>query len=120
MFKSKEKLYNIYIKNNSELDIEVIEDKINYNALFFAVFWLLYHRIWLQSVIIIAISLVLFSLNILSLNICFFIFIALNANHWKEQNIKQKGYKYIAAIISNSKENALKSYFHSHNQNFIL
>jgi len=112
MFGSSVKIYNIYKNNNIDGDnIKILEDKINYNVLFFGFLWFLYHKIWLKSFIIMSISAILIILNLTSINIFFYIFIATNANSWLEKKLQKGGYKYVATLVEANKLSALKTYY---------
>jgi len=113
MFRSAERLYNIYRKKGGDHnidDIEIIENKINYNALFFGFFWLLYNKIWIKGAIITAISIILMIFNLPFLSIILSFFIAINANIWMEEKLQKDGYIQEAAIIEASELHALKIY----------
>lgn len=112
MLVSSVKIYNIYKNNNIGGDnIKIIEDNINYNVLFFGFLWFLYHKIWLKSFIIMSISAILVILNLTSINIFFYIFIATNANSWLGEQLQKSDYKYVATLSEANKLNALKTYY---------
>lgn len=112
------KLYNALIKKNKEGKIEdvvLLKEGFSGAAFLFSSFWFLYHKMWKEFLVLLAISLIfpiLGSYSFLSgfdqvmLEIALLLIVALNANFWLAEDLKKRGYEFVGLIFGTDQVNA--------------
>ena len=103
------KLYNVLVKRNSvgEIDdIVLLKDGFSWLAFLFSGIWFFYHRMWKEFLVLIAVNVAFvffakFSSNFdrVLLESGFFFLIALNANYWRVEHLKKKGYEVVGLVF---------------------
>lgn len=108
------KSYCIFIKKNKETeameDVILVKGSFNFNAMFFNIFWFLYHKMW----ICFSVSLLIFSFANLFLVektffvflLVFLIFIGLEANNLLLYNFKKGDYFFAGYSLGNDEKEA--------------
>jgi hypothetical protein len=112
------KLYNILIKKNKNSQIEdvvVVADAFSFHCLIFSWLWFLYHKMWRNVLILVAVSIafsVFEQLNIFPkldlylLEFSFLIIVAVNGNYWRLQHLAARGYESTGSIFSKNSDEA--------------
>lgn len=110
------KLFNVLVaKNNSRKiqDIILVKEGFCIKAFIFNGLWFLYHKMWLEFLVLITIDLALSSfadLDKIVLQLGFVFIIGINANYWRVEHLKKNGYKFYGIVFANSMAEAqLKS-----------
>lgn len=110
------KLYNALVKKNQLGKIEdiiMIKEGFSWKAFIFNAIWFVYHRMWKEIIILLAIS---FAFGFFakmsndfdkaSLQLALFFMVSLNANHWLCDKFKRKGYDFVGIVFGNNSTNA--------------
>lgn len=115
------KLYNILIKKDSAKKIEdvvLIKEGFSWLAFFFSGLWFLYHKMWKEFLVIIAINIAFFFLGKLISDFdkvlfesAFVFVIALNANYWLCEHLKKKHYEAAGLILGHNHVEAKLHFF---------
>ena len=117
------KTYNILYTESLTSPIEkkliAIEEKTSIIAFLFQAFWLLYHKIWTPAIIVILTNIIL-SMSLKkglinntifnSLEVIIALIIAIFANSWYIDKLKNSGYQLDIIAAKNSEEAKLKFY----------
>lgn len=103
------KLYNALVKRNPAgkiEDIVLIKDGFSWSAFLFSGLWFLYYRMWKDLLALIAVNFAFVFLAKISssfdrifLEFGFFFLIALNANYWRADHLKKKGYEFVGLVF---------------------
>lgn len=103
------KLYNALVKRNPTgkiEDIVLIKDGFSWSAFLFSGLWFLYYRMWKDLLALIAVNFAFVFLAKISssfdrifLEFGFFFLIALNANYWRADHLKKKGYEFVGLVF---------------------
>ncbi len=123
------KIYRIFLKKTNKGiidDLELLKEGFNIWAFVFQLFYLIYRRLWKQSIVIF----VLFSiLNLLQLNfisayiiipiqICICIYIGFEYTDWYSQKLVNSGYQFLGYSSGNDKKEAKLKFLDSINNNY--
>lgn len=123
------KIYRIFLKKTNEGiidDLELLKEGFNIWAFVFQLFYLIYRRLWKQSIVIF----VLFSiLNLLQLNfisayiiipiqICICIYIGFEYTDWYSQKLVNSGYQFLGYSSGNDKKEAKLKFLDNINNNY--
>lgn len=110
------KLYSVLVKKNPAEkveDIVLLKDGFSWLAFFFSGLWFLYYRMWkeLLALVVANISFVFLAkissnLDLFLLEIAFLIMVALNANYWRTEHLKKKGYEFVGITFGSSRIDA--------------
>ncbi len=112
------KLYSALIKKDQKddlFDLMLVREGFHFSALFFGIFWLCYHRIWLALLVQIVVSALLFFCfssgyishpQLLVMNVTLLMIYAFNADRLLEYSFKKRGYEFVAMIAGNSELDA--------------
>ncbi len=110
------KIYNALIKKTSEgkiEDIVLLKEGFSFSAFFFSGFWFLYHKMWKEFFVLAVINILfIFFAKIssdfdkASLEIAFLFIIALNANYWLCEHLKNKNYEFIGLVFGDNESSA--------------
>ena len=111
------KLYNIFIKQDSDgkiEDVKLLKEGFSVYALIFTPFWFLYHKMWYEFFAIIAVSFLVvfleeihFGINANIIEIILLIFISINANYWLGISLQKKqNYKFIGMVFGKNSAQA--------------
>lgn len=117
------KIYNILYTKSLESLLEkkliFIEENFSITAFLFQVFWLLYHKIWVPAIIVILTNIALsifLQKKIInnqifnSLELVLALIIAIFANSWHIDHLKNSGYQLDIIAAKNPEEAKLKFY----------
>ena len=109
-------LYSALIKKNSAekiTNITFIKEGFSLSAFIFAPLWFLYHRMWSELLAFLIANLALSTLgNFLGtsdkilLEISFLLIIALNANHWLGEHLKNKNHQFVGLFFGKNSQEA--------------
>ena len=121
------RIYNIFTsimpENASERPI-FIEEKFSYFALIFGLLWLLYHKIWLPSLVLLVIKIIIFigirqgivdNYLAYSLELIVAFTVASFAKTWYIQHLKRNNYKLESVMIAESLDEAKLRFYQSIN-----
>jgi len=112
------KLYTALIKkdqSNKIEDVVLLEEGFSLMAFLFSGVWFLFHKMWLNAVIIFAISYflqslgeagVLSTIDLMFLEFSFIVIIAYNANCWFSEDLLRRGYQISGFVLASSKADA--------------
>ena len=109
-------IYNALIKKNDNgkvEDIIMIKEGFSWKAFFFNTIWFVYHRMWKEIIILFLIGFA-FSFfaklssdfDKLTMQIALFFMVALNANYWLCEKIKNKGYEFAGIVFGSNATHA--------------
>lgn len=129
MMFGKSGFYSIYIKSEDDdpfAEMETVKSGFNFWAFLFNGFWAIYNKCWfllltiflIQMLFVISIKFALLSeelLNILSL--IFNIWIGFEANNYKEESIKRKGYSLFDIVYARDSYEAKLRFIDKYNNN---
>lgn len=103
------KLYSVLIKKNPAEKIEdvvLLKDGFSWLAFFFSGLWFLYFRMWKEVLVLIVVNVAFaFFAKISSgfdralLEIAFIFMVALNANYWRAESLKKRGYEFAGLVF---------------------
>lgn len=109
-------IYNALIKKNDNgkvEDIIMIKEGFSWKAFFFNTVWFIYHRMWKEIAILLLIGITFSFVAKLSsdfdkvtMQIALFFMVALNANNWLCEKIKNKGYEFAGIVFGNNATHA--------------
>ncbi len=108
------KSYSIFIKKNDKSesidDVILLKEGFNFYAFFFNIFWFLYNKLWICSLIyIILISLLTYFFSyfvILSINLLILIFVGLEANNFLIKKFQKNNYYFVGYSTGNDEKEA--------------
>lgn len=110
------KLYNVLVKRNPAGkidDIVLIKDGFSWLVFLFSGLWFFYHRMWKDLLVLIAVNFafVFFakissSFDRVLLEFGFFFLVALNANYWRIDHLKKKGYELVGLSFGDGRVDA--------------
>jgi hypothetical protein len=110
------KLYNALIKKNQEgkiADIVLLKEGFSTVVFLFSGLWFLYHKMWKEFVVIIVINFAFVVFATISspfdkfaIQFAFVLMVALNANHWLCEHLKNKGYEFVELVFGSDLESA--------------
>ena len=122
------KLYNIFVKNNQENnieDIKPVKDGFSYYAFLFTIFWFLHKKMFKETLYIIliyslAIMLIssFFESSRLAFEISFALLIGINANYLLEKSLQKKGYKFAGAQFGSDEQEAQLGFLKNSKKSF--
>ncbi len=103
------KLYNVLIKKNPAgkiEDIVLLKDGFSWLAFFFSGLWFLYYRMWKEFLVLIVVNVAFVVFAKISsgfdralLEVVFIFMVALNANYWRCEHLKNKGYELVGLVF---------------------
>jgi hypothetical protein len=103
------KLYSVLVKKNPVgkiEDIVLLKDGFSWLVFLFSGLWFFYFRMWKEMLVLLAanIAFVFFAkissnLDRTLLEIAFFFLVALNANYWRVEHLKKKGYEVVGLVF---------------------
>lgn len=109
-------IYNALIKKNDNgkvEDIIMIKEGFSWKAFFFNTVWFIYHRMWKEIAILLLIGITFSFVAKLSsdfdkvtMQIALFFMVALNANNWLCEKIKNKGYEFAGIVFGSNATHA--------------
>ena len=113
------KLYAIYTKKNqrksSKDDFVAIKEGFLFKAFIFNIVWMLYHKLWRESSIVIgcfAVLIILSNKNLINtapyfaLKLGILLFIGMNAKDWYQKALLKRGYKLLSYSFGKNEEEA--------------
>jgi hypothetical protein len=118
------KTYSALVKKNSQEEVEdliLLKEGFSWRAFIFGPLWFLYHKMWMEVAVLIAINFAFALLSKISsdldkilLEISFLFIVALNANYWLNDRLRSKGYEFIGIAfghdVLSAKLNILQNY----------
>lgn len=120
---NKPKIYTVHIKvneANAEEKPVFVYEGFNWKALVFGVFWTLYHRLWIVSLVVAAITAliamaagkhIISESSELILQAAFGIYIGLSANDWYRSSLSRRGYIINDIVVESDEIRAQQRYF---------
>jgi hypothetical protein len=130
------KLFNIYIKKSDNTAIEdlvMIKSGFSFPAFFLNVLWFLQHKMWKEFFSLVIFNIILITLfqknffgdfDFFALELGFLLVVALNANYWYEQYLRQQNYQFTGCVFGKNKDEAklrfISNYFKDQDQNTIF
>ena len=112
------KIFQI-LRNNQNSSI-FIDESFSFNALFFQIFWLIYHRLWKFVSIFLSINVFLVILQKFSLlsyqtnfllQLLVSIVVASFAKNWYKEHLLKQGYSLNSLVAANNIEEAKLKYY---------
>ena len=111
------KIYRIFLKKSKEgiiKDLELLKEGFNFWAFLFNIFLFLYKKLWIQSLIFIAIFTILTFLQIkflsyyitFSIKFCLAIYIAFDYIDWKSKKLIKNKYDFLGYSSGNDPKEA--------------
>ncbi len=116
------KIYTVYAKENDPQQLEnivLVEEGFSWFAAIFHVFYALYNKLWVVSLIIFAIQMVLLAAetnNLINIGIIdairvgLLLLIGAGFNDWKRDVLEKKGYIFQDIVSGKNEEEALYKY----------
>lgn len=123
------KIYRIFLKKTNEGvidDLELLREGFSVWAFVFQLFYLIYRRLWKQSLVVLV---MLSILNLLQLNflseyivvpiqICICIYIGFEYTDWYSQKLVNTGYQFLGYSSGNDEKEAKIKFLDSINNNY--
>lgn len=124
------KLYSAFIrKNNSNKiqDIILLKEGFSFLALFFNGLWFFYHKMWREffALILVNISFAFFGevwheFDKVFLEIALVIAIAINANYWLSEHLRNSGYEFAGMFFGDNLAEAQFNFSKSFGKNYDI
>lgn len=121
------KLYSAFIKKNNSnkiQDVILLKEGFSFLALFFNGLWFFYHKMWREFLVLILVNIIFAtfgevwpSFDKFFLEIALVITIAINANNWLAQHLKNNGYQFVGMFFGRDLEEAQLNFSKSYNIN---
>ena len=127
--KNKMKIYRIFLKKTNEGvidDLELLKEGFNIWAFVFQLFYLLYKKLWKQSLITFVVFSILNLLQLLFLSayiiipiqICICIYIGFEYIDWYTQKLVKTGYEFLGYSSGNNEKEAKLKFLDSINDSY--
>jgi hypothetical protein len=110
------KIYNAFIKKNKEgkvEDIVFVKEGFSFFAFLFSGLWFLYHKMWSEFFVFLLASTALSygfefipEFDKFFLELAFVFIVALNANYWLCENLKNKNYEFVGLVFGGNRTEA--------------
>ena len=112
------KLYSAFLKKNNDQKIEdiiLLKEGFSATAFLFSGLWFLYHKMWKESIAILALNVAFTSFDKFNLLSAFDLFcleatlaviVGLNANYWHSELLKKKNYEFSGVVFGNNELDA--------------
>lgn len=122
-FSQKMRIFTVHIKpelENANEKTVFIPEGFSWKALIFGVVWTLYYRLWLVSIVILALSYGLMyagehgylnEVSAIILQIALSLYVGFSANDWRRDKLARLGFITSEVVASNSKMGAELRYF---------
>lgn len=112
-------IYSVLSKNEGDIPL-FVEEKFSFLALIFQVLWLIYHKLWQPTIIILLIKLGIYLASSkgwinesfgIAVNVTIAVTIAIFANSWYINYLKRNGYSLNSVIVAANKDEAKMRFF---------
>jgi hypothetical protein len=111
------KSYTIYLREKADPinDAIYLSEDFSFKALLFNLFWLLYHRLWLQAtafslmatgIVELAQAYIISSTVAFAIFICLAAYIGFNAKDYLRSRLEREGYKLVDILMAQSVDEA--------------
>ena len=115
------KLYYALVKrsdNNKIQDVIFTKESFSWAAFLLSGIWFLYHKMWKEFYAVMFFTIIgdilfrsLGRSEYLTIELIFFFVIAMNANYWRENDLKKKGYSLEKTVFANNENEAEIGFF---------
>lgn len=112
------KLFNIYVQKAEDdtiKDLVLVKSGFSLWAFIFNILWFLQHKMWRESIGILLVNILFFTIiNKISfggssssiLEFGLILIVALNANYWYEQHLKNHHYQFLGCVFGKNRDEA--------------
>lgn len=110
------KLFNIFVKKNSEeqiIDIVFLREGFSWKAFIFSNLWFLYHKMWREFFALFLINFVFvlfdkiyFESDKILLEVGLLFVVGLNATYWRGLYLQKNNYEFLGTVFGSDDEDA--------------